>query len=113
MGFEALDWIVIAGYFGVILGIVCWSVLQKQRTSSDYFLAGRHMGWFVIGGSIFASNIGSEHIVGLAGQGTRSGMAMAHWEFHAWIVIMLSWIFVPFYYRSGVFNRKREILRLR
>jgi SSS family solute:Na+ symporter len=104
MGLEALDWVVIAGYFGIILAIVWWSVLQKQRTTSDYFLAGRHMGWFVIGGSIFASNIGSEHIVGLAGQGTTSGMAMAHWEFHAWIVIILAWVFVPFYYRAGVFT---------
>jgi len=79
-------------------------VLQKQRTSTDYFLAGRHMPWFVVGASIFASNIGSEHIVGLAGQGSTSGMAMAHWEMHAWITIMLAWVFVPFYYRSKVFT---------
>jgi SSS family solute:Na+ symporter len=101
---EALDFAAIALYFGLLLVIVWYCVKQKQRTSSDYFLAGRHMAWFVIGGSIFASNIGSEHIVGLAGQGTTSGMAMAHWEMHAWITIMLGWIFVPFYYRSRVFT---------
>ncbi len=82
-GFEALDWIAIAGYFGIMLAIVWWVVLQKQRTSTDYFLAGRNMPWFVVGASIFASNIGSEHIVGLAGQGSTSGMGMAHWELHA------------------------------
>ena len=103
-GFEALDWIAIAGYFGIMLVIVWWVVLQKQRTSTDYFLAGRNMPWFVVGASIFASNIGSEHIVGLAGQGSTSGMAMAHWELHAWVVVMLAWVFVPFYYRSKVFT---------
>ena len=103
-GFEALDWIAIAGYFGIMLVIVWWVVLQKQRTSTDYFLAGRHMPWFVVGASIFASNIGSEHIVGLAGQGSTSGMAMAHWELHAWVVVMLAWVFVPFYYRAKVFT---------
>lgn len=103
-GFETLDWIAIAGYFGIMLLIVWWVVLQKQRTSTDYFLAGRHMPWFVVGASIFASNIGSEHIVGLAGQGSTSGMGMAHWELHAWCVVMLSWLFIPFYYRSKVFT---------
>ncbi len=103
-GFEILDWVAIAAYFSVILAIVWWVVLQKQRTSTDYFLAGRHMPWFVVGASIFASNIGSEHIVGLSGQGSTSGMAMAHWEMHAWITIILAWVFVPFYYRSKVFT---------
>ena len=103
-GFQALDWVAVAAYFGIMLVIVWWVVLQKQRTSTDYFLAGRHMPWFVVGASIFASNIGSEHIVGLAGQGSTDGMAMAHWELHAWCVVMLSWLFVPFYYRSKVFT---------
>jgi SSS family solute:Na+ symporter len=103
-GFQALDWVAIAVYFGIMLVIVWWVVLQKQRTSTDYFLAGRHMPWFVVGASIFASNIGSEHIVGLAGQGSTDGMAMAHWELHAWCVVMLSWLFVPFYYRAKVFT---------
>ncbi|HEC03459.1 MAG TPA: Na+/glucose cotransporter, partial [Phycisphaerales bacterium] len=87
-----------------MLVIVWWVVRQKQQTSTDYFLAGRHMPWFVVGASIFASNIGSEHIVGLAGQGSTSGMAMAHWELHAWVVVVLAWVFVPFYYRSKVFT---------
>jgi SSS family solute:Na+ symporter len=102
--FATLDWIAIAAYFGVMLLIVWWVVLQKQQTSTDYFLAGRHMPWFVVGASIFASNIGSEHIVGLAGQGATSGMAMAHWELHAWVVVVLAWVFVPFYYRAKVFT---------
>jgi SSS family solute:Na+ symporter len=104
VGFATWDWLAIAAYFGVILAIVWWVVLQKQRTSTDYFLAGRNMPWLVVGASIFASNIGSEHIVGLAGQGATSGMAMAHWELHAWVVVLLGWLFVPFYYRSGVFT---------
>ncbi|MDL5053282.1 hypothetical protein QQ056_06955 [Oscillatoria laete-virens NRMC-F 0139] len=98
-----IDWIVVIVYFCVLAGIVWWSS-RRQETSADYFLAGRNVGWFAVGCSLFASNIGSEHIVGLAGQGASSGMAMAHWELHAWIMLMLGWIFVPFYYRSGVFT---------
>jgi SSS family solute:Na+ symporter len=96
-----LDWIVIALYFGVI-GWVAWWYGRHQKDSVDYFLAGRNAGWVVIGASIFTSNIGSEHIVGLAGQGAATGMAMAHWELHAWCLIVLAGLFVPFYYKSGV-----------
>ncbi|MGA1129499.1 MAG: sodium:solute symporter family transporter, partial [Chthoniobacterales bacterium] len=98
-----LDWIVIAGYFGVI-GLIAWWSSLRQNTTKDYFLAGRHVGFFAVGCSLLASNVGSEHIVGLAGQGATSGMAMAHWELHAWIMVLLAYFFVPFYYRSGVFT---------
>ncbi|GAA5482561.1 sodium:solute symporter [Haloferula sargassicola] len=98
---ETLDWIVIAGYFGLI-GYIAWWYGRQQKDTADYFLAGRNAGWITIGASIFTSNIGSEHIVGLAGQGAATGMAMAHWELHAWVLIMLAGLFVPFYYKSGV-----------
>lgn len=97
------DWVVIALYF-IAMVIIVWRSSRRQATSADYFLASRNIGWFAIGGSIFASNIGSEHIVGLAGQGATTGMAMAHWEMHAWIVLLLAWVFVPFYYQAGVFT---------
>ena len=96
-----IDWIVIALYF-VVIGFVAWWYGRHQKDSVDYFLAGRNAGWLVIGASIFTSNIGSEHIVGLAGQGAATGMAMAHWELHAWCLIVLAGLFVPFYYKSGV-----------
>lgn len=98
-----LDWIIIAAYF-VVLATIAWRSSKHTATTTDYFLAGRNLPWFVVGCSLLASNIGSEHIVGLAGNGATSGMAMAHWELHAWIMLMLGWIFVPFYYRSGVFT---------
>ncbi|MEM1095504.1 MAG: sodium:solute symporter [Bacteroidota bacterium] len=98
-----LDWTVIAGYFALLVGIVWWSS-KKQDNTEDYFLAGRDIGWFAVGASLFASNIGSEHIVGLAGGGALNGMAQAHYELHAWIMILLAWVFVPFYYRAGVFT---------
>lgn len=101
---ETLDWIVLGGYFAILLGIAWWVILQKNQTSEDYFLAGRNIGWFVIGASIFASNIGSEHVVGLAGTGAESGMPLAHYELHAWIVLLLGWFFLPFYMRSGAFT---------
>jgi len=102
-GLAGLDWVVIGAYFTVIAAIVWWSS-KRQESSTDYFLAGRNIGFFVIGASLFASNIGSEHVVGLAGNCARNGMAMAHWEMHAWCLLMLGWVFVPFYYRSGVFT---------
>jgi len=95
------DWFVILLYF-VLIGWLAWWYGRKQRDSVDYFLAGRNAGFIVIGASIFTSNIGSEHIVGLAGQGAVTGMAMAHWELHAWILILLAGFFVPFYYKAGV-----------
>ena len=100
---NSLDWLVIAAYFTALLGLVL-AVTRRQQTSTDYFLAGRNVGFFAIGASIFASNIGSEHIVGLAGQGASTGLAMAHYELHAWIVVLLAWVFVPFYYQAGVFT---------
>lgn len=100
---SSFDWLVIVVYFGMLLGIVI-AVTNRQQTTTDFFLAGRNVGFFAIGASIFASNIGSEHIVGLAGQGAATGLAMAHYELHAWIVVLLAWVFVPFYYQSGVFT---------
>ena len=101
---ESLDWIVLGVYFLALIGVAVWVVLQKNNTTEDYFLAGRNVGWFVIGASIFASNIGSEHVVGLAGTGFESGAPMAHYELHAWIVLLLGWLFLPFYIRSGAFT---------
>ncbi len=101
---HTIDWLVVAGFFGIILGIVCWVSRQQKKTSTQYFLAGRELGWFVIGASIFASNIGSEHLVGLAASGTTDGVAMAHYELHAWCLLVLGWVMVPFYMRSKVFT---------
>jgi SSS family solute:Na+ symporter len=98
---SSLDWTIIFLYF-VLIGVLAWWYGRKQKDSVDYFLAGRNAGFIAVGASIFTSNIGSEHIVGLAGQGASTGMAMAHWELHAWILILLAGFFVPFYYKSGV-----------
>lgn len=101
---ESGDWIVLGIYFLALIGVAIWVILQKNKDTEDYFLAGRNVGWFVIGASIFASNIGSEHVVGLAGTGFESGTPMAHYELHAWIVLLLGWLFLPFYIRSGAFT---------
>jgi solute:Na+ symporter, SSS family len=101
---QTLDWIIIAAYFGLLMGVVWWVVKRQKNEAADYFLAGRNLSWWVIGASIFASNIGSEHIVGLAGSGAKDGIIMAHYEFHAWCLLMLAWVFVPFYSRSLVFT---------
>ncbi|MEO1518276.1 MAG: sodium:solute symporter [Bacteroidota bacterium] len=99
-----IDWVFIIAYFALILGIAWWVIQQKNDTSDEYFLAGRNLGWFVVGASIFASNIGSEHIVGLAGSGATDGVAMAHYELHAWCLLVLGWVLAPFYMRSKIYT---------
>ena len=99
---QLLDWIVIALFVGVMVWIVYTVLRKKKENSSDYFLGGRDATWIAIGTSIFASNIGSEHLIGLAGTGASSGMAMAHWEIQGWMILLLGWVFVPFYSRSMV-----------
>ena len=100
----SLDWLAIAFYFGILLCVAWWVVKRRKNTAADYFLAGRNLSWWIIGASIFASNIGSEHIVGLAGSGAKDGVALAHYELHAWCLLVLAWVFVPFYARSLVFT---------
>ena len=99
-----LDWLVIAIYFGGLLVLAWWVIKKGKDTADDYFLAGRNLGWWIVGASIFASNIGSEHLVGLAGSGATSGVAMAHYELHAWCLLVLGWVMIPFYIRSKVFT---------
>jgi len=94
----------IAAYFCILLCVAWWVVRKGKEETADYFLAGRNLSWWIIGASIFASNIGSEHIVGLAGSGAKDGVALAHYEFHAWCLLVLAWVFVPFYARSLVFT---------
>src|SRR5579862_1468688 len=99
-----IDWLAIVLYFALLLGVAAWVVRRSKDTAADYFLAGRNLSWWIIGASIFASNIGSEHIVGLAGSGATDGVALAHYELHAWCLLVLAWVFVPFYARSLVFT---------
>ncbi len=94
----------IAGYFSLLLTLALWVIRRNKDTADDYFLAGRNLSWWIVGASIFASNIGSEHLVGLAGSGATDGVAMAHYELHAWCLLVLGWIFAPFYMRSKIFT---------
>jgi SSS family solute:Na+ symporter len=99
-----VDWVFVVIYLLVIAGISIWSIRKSKESASDYFLANRNLGWWVIGASILASNVGSEHIVGLAGSAARSGTVLGHYEVHSYIVLILGWVFVPFYMRSQVYT---------
>ena len=99
-----IDWLFVVLYLLVIGGVSIWSIRKSKETTSDYFLANRNLGWFVIGASILASNVGSEHIVGLAGSAAKSGAVLGHYELHSYIVLILGWVFVPFYIRSSVYT---------
>ena len=99
---QTLDWIVVGLFVIALCAIIWWVMRQKQNNADDYFLGGKDATWIAIGASIFASNIGSEHLIGLAGSGASSGLAMAHWEIQGWMILILGWVFVPFYSRSMV-----------
>ena len=97
-----IDYVVVGLYFALILGIGIYTSKNKDNTS-EYFLANRNLGWFVIGASLFASNIGSEHLVGLAESGFKKGLIESQFEIlAAFMLLILGWVFVPFYKRSGV-----------
>src|SRR5512142_1517686 len=110
--FNSLDWTVIVLFLLGMVAVVWASMRKKAKSGEDYFLSGRNAGWLQIGASIFSSNIGSEHLVGLAGAGFATGMAMAHWEMQGWIILILGWVFVPLYDRMKVFTMP-EFLELR
>ncbi len=105
---ETFDWVIIGLYFSLVFGVSIWATLSEKstrETSTGYFLAGKNVGWFIIGASLFASNIGSEHLVGLAGTAAASGVAVAQFEILAsLILLLLGWFFVPFYISSAVFT---------
>src|SRR3984893_10639883 len=99
-----LDLVIIGIYFAIVFGIGMYFA-RRERTSEDYFLAGRDIGWFFIGASLFVSNISTEHFIGLSGTGASSGLAVGHFEWLACLILLvLGWVFVPFYLRSNVFT---------
>jgi SSS family solute:Na+ symporter len=110
--FNFADWLVVAVFVVVMLAIVLFAMRTKAQSGQDYFLSSRDSNWLQIGSSIFSSNIGSEHLVGLAGAGFATGMAMAHWEIQCWLILVLGWVFVPLYDRMKVFTMP-EFLELR
>src|SRR5437879_5312787 len=99
-----VDLVIIGVYFAIVFGIGMYFA-RKERSSEDYFLAGRDIGWFFIGASLFVSNISTEHFIGLSGTGASSGLAVGHFEWLACLILLiLGWVFVPFYLRSNVFT---------
>ncbi|MGH9659245.1 MAG: sodium:solute symporter family transporter, partial [Bryobacteraceae bacterium] len=99
-----LDTSILVAYFVVVFAIGFYHA-RRERTSSEYFLAGRHVGWFAIGASLFATNISSEHFIGLAGSGASTGLAVGCYEWSAsFCLFLLGWLFVPYYLRSRVFT---------
>lgn len=103
---EVADIAVVAIYFILVLVIGCLAMWKANRnTVSGYFLAGRSMNWAAVGASLFVSNIGSEHFIGLAGSGAVSGFSVAAWELNALLLLqLLGWMFIPVYIQSGVYT---------
>jgi len=99
-----VDMAIIGVYFLIVFCIGLYFA-RRDRSSTDYFLASRDIGWFFIGSSLFVSNISTEHFIGLSGTGASSGLAVGHFEWLACLILLiLGWVFVPFYLRSNVFT---------
>ncbi len=99
-----VDLIIILSYISIVI-LIGFYFRKKNNNSVQYFLAGRNIGWIAIGASLFATNISSEHFIGLAGTGSKSGLAVGHFEWLACLMLLiLGWIFTPFYLKSGVFT---------
>src|SRR5262250_146573 len=106
-----IDIAIIAVYFVIVFGIGFY-FSRIERTSEDYFLASRDIGWFFVGASLFVSNISTEHFIGLSGTGASSGLAVGHFEWLACLILLLlGWVFVPFYLRSNVFTMPQFLER--
>ncbi len=99
-----LDNVILVAYFAVVLAVGFYHS-RRKRTTSDYFLAGHSVGWFAIGATLFATNISSEHFIGLAGSGASSGLAVGCYEWSAsFCLFLLGWLFVPYYLKTQVFT---------
>jgi len=106
-----VDLAIIGVYFLIVFGIGFY-FSRRERTSEQYFLAGRDIGWFFVGASLFVSNISTEHFIGLSGTGAKSGLAVGHFEWLACLILLiLGWVFVPFYLRSNVFTMPQFLER--
>ena len=96
-----LDWAVMAVGILAVVWLVYRAIKKDKEkmagADSQDYLFGKGEPWYVIGMAIFAANIGSEHLVGLAGTGAKDGVGMAHWEMQGWMILILGWLFVPFY----------------
>ncbi|XP_042369121.1 sodium/myo-inositol cotransporter-like [Plectropomus leopardus] len=103
---EVADITVVVIYFILVLAVGFFAMWKANKsTVSGYFLAGRSMNWAAVGASLFVSNIGSEHFIGLAGSGAASGLSVAAWELNALLLLqLLGWIFIPVYIQSGVYT---------
>ena len=98
-----LDNIIILIYFAIVLVIGLSVAKNKDSSIKEYFLAGKNLGWIAIGASLFATNISSEHLVGLAGAGSIHGFGVGHFEWMAAIILLfLGWIFAPIFLRANV-----------
>lgn len=99
-----MDAFIIAAYFVAVFSVGFYHSRNKN-TTTEYFLAGKHIGWFAVGATLFSTNIGSEHVIGLAGSGASSGLAVGTYEWSAsFCLLLLGWIFIPQYLRSGIFT---------
>jgi SSS family solute:Na+ symporter len=111
MVLSSLDWLIIGTYFTIVF-VVGFYFARKEKTSEKYFLAGRNVGWFAVGASIFATNIGAEHFIGLAGSGAAGGLAVGAYEMSAvFCIIILGWVFLPYYLKSKVFTMPEYLER--
>jgi len=101
--FSYIDAIVLVVYFILILSLGFYYSQKNDDNYEKYFLAGKNIPWFIVGVSIFATNISSEHFIGLAGAGSLRGLAVGQFELMAiFTLLFLGWFLVPVYFKTGI-----------
>ena len=104
MGLNALDLVIFGLFTLVVIGIALYAS-RREETEEDYFLAGRKLTWWLIGFSLIASNISTEHFVGMAGRGYELGLAIASYEWMAAItLVIVALFFLPRFLKAGIFT---------
>ncbi|XP_041457945.1 sodium/glucose cotransporter 4-like [Lytechinus variegatus] len=111
---KTADIVVIVIHFIVVLALGIWSAWKANRgTTTGYFLAGKSMSWWLVGLSLYVSNIGSIHFIGLSGTAANNGIAVISYEFSGlFCLLLLGYIFMPIYIACGVITVP-EYLQLR
>ena len=112
MGFTTIDYVFFFGYLLIVVGIGLW-ISQRGKgneTAKDYFLAGKSLPWWIIGGSLIASNISAEQFIGMSGDGFRFGLAIATYEFMAAAtLILVAWLMLPVFLKKNIYTMPQFI----
>jgi SSS family solute:Na+ symporter len=100
-----IDFVVFAGYILLTVALGFWVARRGKQTSRSYFLGDNRIPWYVVGASMVATDISSEHFIANVGGAYQHGIVLAAGSWNSWIIYsLLIWVFLPYYVRTGIFT---------